>query len=45
MLNLEQLNAFIAAADKGAFSAAARHIGKSQSSVSIGGIRSRRESV
>ncbi|QLE87421.1 MULTISPECIES: LysR family transcriptional regulator [Shewanella] len=36
MLNLEQLNAFVAAAEKGSFSAAARHIGKSQSSVSIG---------
>ncbi|PKG57940.1 MULTISPECIES: LysR family transcriptional regulator [unclassified Shewanella] len=36
MLNLEQLNAFIAAAEKGSFSAAARHIRKSQSSVSIG---------
>ncbi|ABO25664.1 LysR family transcriptional regulator [Shewanella loihica] len=36
MLNLEQLNAFIAAVEKGSFSAAARHIGKSQSSVSIG---------
>ncbi|MEH6452570.1 MAG: LysR family transcriptional regulator [Psychromonas sp.] len=36
MLNLEQLAAFIAAAEKGSFSAAARHIGKSQSSVSIG---------
>lgn len=35
MLNLEQLTAFIAAAEKGSFSAAARHIGKSQSSVSI----------
>jgi len=36
MLNLEQLAAFIAAAEKGSFSAAARHLGKSQSSVSIG---------
>ncbi|MGR5193472.1 LysR family transcriptional regulator [Vibrio rotiferianus] len=36
MLNLEQLIAFIAAAEKGSFSAAARHLGKSQSSVSIG---------
>ncbi|MGY5453016.1 LysR family transcriptional regulator [Agarivorans sp. MS3-6] len=35
MLNLEQLSAFIAAAEKGSFSAAARHTGKSQSSVSI----------
>ncbi|NKF50763.1 LysR family transcriptional regulator [Shewanella sp. WXL01] len=35
MLNIEQLNAFVAAAEKGSFSAAARHIGKSQSSVSI----------
>ncbi|MEZ9233230.1 LysR family transcriptional regulator [Vibrio amylolyticus] len=36
MLNLEQLTAFIAAAEKGSFSAAARHLNKSQSSVSIG---------
>lgn len=36
MLNLDQLAAFVAAAEKGSFSAAARHIGKSQSSVSIG---------
>ena len=36
MLNLEQLNAFVAAAEKGSFSAGARHIGKSQSAVSIG---------
>ncbi|UPQ89455.1 LysR family transcriptional regulator [Vibrio sinaloensis] len=36
MLNLEQITAFIAAAEKGSFSAAARHLGKSQSSVSIG---------
>lgn len=35
MLNLEQLSAFIAAADKGSFSAAARYLGKSQSSISI----------
>ncbi|RJG50506.1 LysR family transcriptional regulator [Motilimonas pumila] len=35
MLNLEQISAFIAAADKGSFSAAARYLGKSQSSISI----------
>ncbi|SON52640.1 LysR family transcriptional regulator [Vibrio tapetis] len=36
MLNMDQLAAFVAAAEKGSFSAAARHLGKSQSSVSIG---------
>ncbi len=36
MLNIEQLVAFVAAAEQGSFSAAARHLGKSQSSVSIG---------
>ncbi|RKF15772.1 LysR family transcriptional regulator [Alginatibacterium sediminis] len=35
MLNLEQLNAFASAVEQGSFSAAARHLGKSQSSVSI----------
>ncbi len=36
MLNMDQLAAFVAAAEKGSFSAAARYLGKSQSSVSIG---------
>lgn len=35
MLNIEQVVAFVAAAESGSFSAAARHLGKSQSSVSI----------
>ncbi len=35
MLNLEHLLSFVAAVEKGSFSAAARHLGKSQSSVSI----------
>ncbi|MDO6543409.1 LysR family transcriptional regulator [Photobacterium sanguinicancri] len=36
MFNLEQLAAFVAAVESGSFSAAARRLGKSQSSVSIG---------
>ncbi len=36
MLNIEQLVAFVAAAEQGSFSAAARHLGKTQSSVRIG---------
>ncbi|AIW16701.1 LysR family transcriptional regulator [Vibrio tubiashii] len=35
MINLEYLAAFVAAAEKGSFSAAGRHIGKSQSTVSV----------
>lgn len=36
MLNLDNINAFVTAVEKGSFSSAARHLGKSQSSVSIG---------
>ncbi|WP_428775285.1 LysR family transcriptional regulator [Vibrio sp.] len=35
-MNIDQITAFVAAAEHGSFSAAARHIKKSQSSVSIG---------
>ncbi|MDN2480848.1 LysR family transcriptional regulator [Vibrio agarivorans] len=35
MINLDSLLAFVTAADKGSFSAAGRHIGKSQSTVSV----------
>ncbi|MBM7035609.1 LysR family transcriptional regulator [Vibrio ulleungensis] len=35
MINLEYLHAFVTAAEKGSFSAAGRHIGKSQSTVSV----------
>ncbi|OAN10905.1 hypothetical protein A3K86_18115 [Photobacterium jeanii] len=35
MLNLDQLSAFMTAAEKGSFSAAARHLGKSQGAISI----------
>lgn len=36
MLNLDNINAFVTSVEKGSFSSAARHLGKSQSSVSIG---------
>lgn len=36
MLNLEYLLAFVTAAEKGSFSAAGKHIGKSQSTISVG---------
>ncbi|GAM56948.1 transcriptional regulator, lysR family [Vibrio ishigakensis] len=35
MINLDYLLAFVSAADKGSFSAAGRHIGKSQSTISV----------
>ncbi|GEA49422.1 transcriptional regulator [Vibrio inusitatus NBRC 102082] len=35
MINLDYLLAFVTAADKGSFSAAGRHIGKSQSTISV----------
>lgn len=36
MLNIDNINAFVTAVEKGSFSSAARHLGKSRSSVSIG---------